>query len=342
MNFERQVAKEIVGKALNQALEFAKSGDANSSEKILRSLPQEDLRVRYNLGWHDIRHGRLLKGIEGLIAGRFLGVFGSPSIPGRLWKDENLNGKTLLFRMEGGLGDEVINFRFAKEFRSLGANVVICGDKSLLPVWAEHGFAGVTENAIPFVHYDFWVPAMSAAYVLGKEHRDIDKTEYLNKVAPLGKSDKLRIGLRWGGNNENEDVEPMRKVGTRMLGLAGCIDAEFVSLQRDADLPEKMDGVQDLRFEMQDWNKTRAWICGLDLLITSCTSVAHVAAAMGIRTWILVPVMPYYTWAHEADGNHWYNSVKLFRQKKAGDWEGTLQEVKMELQNSIGEFQCQK
>ena len=65
---------------LDKALAYSKSGFPEKSEEILRSLSQDDNRVLFNLGWHDIRHGDLLKGMEGLNAGRHIEVFGSPPI----------------------------------------------------------------------------------------------------------------------------------------------------------------------------------------------------------------------------------------------------------------------
>jgi ADP-heptose:LPS heptosyltransferase len=73
----------------------------------------------------------------------------------------------------------------------------------------------------------------------------------------------------------------------------------------------------------------------MDLVITSCTSVAHMAAALGKETWILVPIMPYYTWAIDGDRSAWYDNVRLFRQTKYGDWSETMEQIKQALQNRV-------
>jgi ADP-heptose:LPS heptosyltransferase len=69
----------------------------------------------------------------------------------------------------------------------------------------------------------------------------------------------------------------------------------------------------------------------MDLIITSCTSVAHVAGALGIPTWVIVPLLPYYTWADMKKESYWYESVSLYRQKVWKDWSDPFVEVDCDL-----------
>ena len=70
------------------------------------------------------------------------------------------------------------------------------------------------------------------------------------------------------------------------------VDAEFICLQRDADMTCRPDWVK--RVDLSTWEATRQAVAGCDLVITSCTSVSHLSAAMGVETWVIQPVMPYY------------------------------------------------
>lgn len=111
---------------LDIALMAAINGDADASEKILREYPeQNDARVIFNLGWHETRHGNLKKGLQCMDAGRFIDCFGLPKIPGEIWRNQDLINKTVLFRLEGGIGDQIVHFRFAKDFVAKGAKVVV-------------------------------------------------------------------------------------------------------------------------------------------------------------------------------------------------------------------------
>ena len=117
---------------LDMALECSINGFADMGEDILRNQPQDDLRVLFNLGWHEMRHGNLKKGFEYLNYGRYINVFGLPVVNGKIWKDESLEGKTLLFRCEGGYGDQILNFRFAKLFVAISgvlskySQIILC------------------------------------------------------------------------------------------------------------------------------------------------------------------------------------------------------------------------
>lgn len=321
---------------LDIALSAAINGNPDLSEEILRRQPKDDLRAAFNLGWHDMRHGHLKKGFEGMNSGRFISVFGSPPIPGKIWRDEPLEGKTLLLRCEGGFGDEIINFRFAEDFKRMGANVVVACHHALAPLFSRHGFVCISEKAIPFVMYDYWVPAMSAAYVLGYEFDTLSGKPYL-KAEPAVLSKKpgtLKVGVRWSGNPQFEHEQHRKFDPNGLIDLHKIAGVTLYSLQRDQDLIENLP-FQDLKNDMKSWEDTASLIAGLDLVITSCTSVAHLSAALGVETWVIVPVLPYYLWAVPGDRSAWYDSVRLFRQTKYGDWTDPLNAVRLALESKV-------
>ncbi|EDY18434.1 TPR repeat protein [Chthoniobacter flavus Ellin428] len=70
----------------------------------------------------------------------------------------------------------------------------------------------------------------------------------------------------------------------------------------------------------------------LDLIITVDTAVAHLAGAMGKRVWTLLPFVPDWRWGLHGDTTPWYPTMRLFRQKSAGDWEEVIERVRAELQ----------
>jgi hypothetical protein len=66
----------------------------------------------------------------------------------------------------------------------------------------------------------------------------------------------------------------------------------------------------------------------LDLVITSCTSVAHAAAAMGKETIVITPISAYYVWCHTMEQSPWYGEhVKLLRQEKPRSWKEPLNKL---------------
>lgn len=320
---------------LDDALQACINGQPEQSEALLRTIP-DDPRAKFNLGWHDMRHGKLKQGFEGMNVGRFINVFGSPALPGPIWKDQDLKNKTLLFRCEGGFGDEIINFRFAYDFKARGANVVVVCAEALASLFTRHGFACVSERAVPFIRYDYWVPAMSAAYVLGHEFDTLNGNAYLTaEPAVLAKTpNTIKVGLRWAGNPQFEHEQHRKFDPQPLIDLHKVAGTTMFSLQRDGDLIDDLP-FTDLRNELKSWEDTASIIAGLDLVITSCTSVAHLSAALGKETWILVPIMPYYTWAVPGNKSAWYDSARLFRQTEYGNWDTPMQEIKKALEEKV-------
>jgi hypothetical protein len=92
--------------------------------------------------------------------------------------------------------------------------------------------------------------------------------------------------------------------------------------------------IVDLQHILLSWEDTLAALANMDLVITSCTSIAHAAAALGKPTWVITPVLPYHTWAvgaPESNTSPWYPCVEIIRQKKFGVWEETFEELYQKL-----------
>ena len=262
--------------------------------------------------------------------GRLIEVFGSPHIGGPIWKDQPLEGKTVLFRSEGGFGDEIINFRFAKDFKDKGANVVVSAHPGLCPLFARHGFTCVTNKTAEQqgVYYDYWVPGMSAAYVLGYEFKDLTGKPYLTAEPKpvVKKPDTLKVGLRWSGNPQFEHEQHRKFDPQPLIDLHKIPGVSCYSFQRDGDIINDLP-FEDLAPELNSWEDTASYLKAMDIVITSCTSVAHMSAALGVETWVIVPIMPYYIWAVPGEKSAWYENVTIFRQTKYGNWDEPLNAV---------------
>lgn len=322
---------------LDMALNAAINGHLDISEDILRSQPeQNDARVMFNLGWHEMRHGNLNKGLQMMDAGRFINVFGLPRIDGEIWRDQDLTNKTLLFRCENGFGDQIMNFRFAKDFADKRSRVVVSCDKALKPIFSRHGFVCIDSEAVNQVYYDYWIPAMSAAHILGYDTANFPSKPYMTAEPRklYAKDGTLKVGIRWAGNPQFEHEQHRRFDPQPLIDLHDIKGITLYSLQRDENL---IDGLPfaDLRDQMKSWEDTASIIQGLDLVITSCTSIAHLSAALGKETWVIVPVLPYYAWSAPGEKSVWYETVRLFRQEKYGEWDAPLTNIRKTLEEKI-------
>jgi ADP-heptose:LPS heptosyltransferase len=102
--------------------------------------------------------------------------------------------------------------------------------------------------------------------------------------------------------------------------------AADVAAARAAGLP-----LTDYTAEFASFDHTAALVSELDLVITVCTSAAHLGGALGQRTWVLLDVNPHWVWLLERSDSPWYPSARLYRQPRFGEWEPALQAMAHDL-----------
>ena len=337
------------GEQLDIALALSKRGNFEESRKILARLDKRDLRVEFNLGWHLIREKKLKEGFDKLSAGRWINVFGSPmpnwkslnkkNVP--IYNNENLKDKHVLLLGEGGLGDEIITIRFCQQLHDKGARVIVGCDDKLICLFKTIPYISsfVDRKGPEFVYCDYWIPAMSIPSILNLEYNDVNGSPYLftqkKRSLPGNKLNKLKVGIKWAGNPEYEHDLLRTLPFANILDVTSTEGIDFYSLQKDR--LNELEGIKTLPFwdlapELKTWTDTMEIINSLDLVITSCTSIAHLAGAMGKPTWVVAPILSYYTWAVPGNKTRWYDSVTLFRQTVFEDWNEPFAQVKKNLQ----------
>jgi len=151
----------------------------------------------------------------------------------------------------------------------------------------------------------------------------------------LGSHDKLRVGLVWSGNPKHTN-DHNRSLPVKTLSRILDLDVRFISLQKDPKAGDsaflrECTGIVDLTEHLTDFVETAALVSCLDLVITVDTSVAHLAAALGCATWVLLPYTPDYRWLLDRDDSPWYPTMRLFRQNERRDYGIVLDRVRSEL-----------
>ena len=311
-------------------------GDFERGEEISQELAikePKNHRAAFNRGWYEMRKGHLLDGMKLLDRGRIERVFGNeaPKVPTPIW--DGVSTGTVLLNLEAGLGDQMHGVRYARELKKRGNQVIVaCSGALAMTMRHVEGVDMVVQHEAAFgVVHNFWVPSMTASIPLGWQYKHIDGSAYMPKP-DVDKSDKLRVGLRWQGNPQFEHEQHRVFPAQYMFNAVKGLDVEYISLQRDEGAEQKPAWVKDV--PLTQWEDTRQAIASCDLVVTSCTSVAHMAAAMGVQTWIVTPVLPYYLWAKPGHRTEWYDSVRLFRQTGHGDWVTVFGELKKELHHA--------
>ena len=335
---------------IDQQLDLMVRGRIDEGWKISQKLQEEtpnDLRHLFNRGWFLIQQGDFIEGSMCLEAGRHLNVYGSSPLPTSkpIWRFEDLTNKTVIINLEGGLGDHVIHARFATDIRNKGGIPIICCDPSLQTLLSR--IEGVEKciqlSQVPFTDHDYWIPGFSCAWLLGHTFDTLPNKPYLKAKEPnisnwkqIISSDKKKIGIRWSGSPKFEHQQFRVFPPEKLIDIYKNPDIQVYSFQKDNDTRELPEGIDDLNYLLISWEDTAAAISNLDLMITSCTSIAHVSSAMGIPTWVIVPILPYHIWAYGGDHSPWYQkTTKVFRQKEFGNWDQTFIDLNAELVNYI-------
>jgi tetratricopeptide (TPR) repeat protein len=257
---------------------------------------------------------------------------------------EPLAGKTILLYSEQGLGDTLQFCRYVKLVADLGARVILDVQRPLASLLARlEGVSQMAEAGTP-PDADYCCPLLSLPLAFNTRLDSIPSGARYISIAPeqvarwqekLGVKTKARIGLVWSGSAAHQrDCD-------RSISLADLIprlpaDFQYVSLQkevRELDRPylDSNPAILNLAEDQRDFSDAAALCECMDLVLSVDTSVAHLSAALGKETWIMLSFIPDWRWMLGRDDSPWYPSAKLYRQRNAGNWGGVFESVKTDL-----------
>jgi ADP-heptose:LPS heptosyltransferase len=142
----------------------------------------------------------------------------------------------------------------------------------------------------------------------------------------------------WSGN-PNNPIDSRRSL--RLADWLPHLPAEFQYFCLQRDLREDDAAILDASAifayadDLLDFPNTAALCECLDVVISVDTSPAHLSGALGQRTWLLLPFTPDWRWMRDRDDCPWYPTMKLYRQKAAGDWNEVFSRVAADLQREF-------
>ena len=298
------------------------------------------------------------RGLARLLAGDLPGGFADyerrfdvPDFPSKrlqtpkpLWQGQPLPDQTLLIHAEQGLGDTLQFLRYIALLPNPIKRVLLLIQESLtsLPVLPAH--VELVHEGAPTPHFDVVCPLLSLPHLLGPQLPGTDALNIpqtipylaLDHVRSAGWESHfahsgLRVGLVWAGNPSHKN-DANRSVDFAALAPLWSLEGvHFYSFQvgaRSADLgtltPEQRAKVTDMAPLLQNFGDTAAALVHVDLLVCVDTSICHVAGALGIPVWLLIPWMPDWRWLLHREDSPWYPSLRILRQPTYRDWDSVL------------------
>lgn len=272
---------------------------------------------------------------------KYKDIFSKPMFNGT----QNIKEQKILVHSEQGYGDSIQFIRFAKLLKDKGAIVVLYVREGLKELFSNLDFVDEVydrEDLLP--SFDLHISIMSLPFIFGmKTTKDVPSVyPYLAKdekyeVDVARDAKKINIGLVWSASATGESYDGKVFGLDNLAPIINCPDIKVFSLQvgdGSEEIEKYGDKITDLAPSLKNFAYTADAISKMDLIISSDTSVAHLAGAMGANVWVLLQKYPDWRWTYKGDKIHWYPSAKLFRQKTNRVWDNVFQSVFDKLSSS--------
>lgn len=261
----------------------------------------------------------------------------------RIWNGVKVPGQTLYVNACGGAGDELINIRFFNHLKNLGMQpklFSILDRPGLAQVFRRHGFEVLVNEEEIDVHQP-WTYLMNLPIDLGVGEQDLWKGPYLTASGQphtkLPASKKLRVGVKCQGNPYFEQ-DIYRCIPLEQMLSVIPSDVEIYNF----DLQHTHERCHNLRARINSWDDTLDYLSQMDIVLSSCTSIIHAAASIGVPGIVCVPILEYYVWTstHTDESTPWYSkSLRVLKQQTPGCWSTPLQRAGEIIKTTLREKQ---
>lgn len=321
-------------------------------DAVLERYP-DDQETRLVRSYMNLKHGKFEEGWRDFEARHHSRFAVSRPLHFEQWDGTPMHAETLLISGEQGLGDQIMFAScFDEAIARTGHCIISCNPKleglfrrsfpgaSVYPDGGDAGNSGAREVAktadreIPmgslpgFFRNRLEDFPRRAAYL----RADPERIAYWHsRLDALGPGPK--IGLSWRGGIATtrrhlrslslEEFRPLLRQPARFLSLqyGDCAgDLSAISRAHGVALPHWQEA-------LDDYAETAALVCALDLVISVCTAVIHLAGALGRPVWILVPTVAEWRYLDRGETLPWYPSARLFRQSETGRWQNTIKKL---------------
>ncbi len=330
--------------------------DAKSAIERAYALDPQNPNVLHHYGLSQMRYDGILAGIQNYDRGRW-------GIPAHVekyyrafdfpyWEGQNLEGKKILIWAEQGIGDQVMHARSIPYLQAMGASVSLECDPRLNPLFSRN-FNNVTyfrqglkpDTKINKIDFDYhcslfsvWRWTKPAPFPKQFLSADTDRVAFHRK-AMLARGYKFNIGLSWSsaakanGSTRSIPLDQLRplldtpNVAFHSLQY-GISTTELVQLRHSEKLPINTIPNLDARNNIDD---LLAAIQAMDMVISIDNSTVHFSGALGVKTWVILPKSSEWRWGHASQKSPLYDSISLYRNETAGQWQPTLEAITSDL-----------
>lgn len=280
--------------------------------------------------------------------------------PNKKWDGKKyLNGKRTILYCEQGMGDAIHFIRYAKMLKKAGSyNIVHCAPaldsmfQRIEGVDETFNRDIVNNKGDEIPEHDYHCSIMSLPHLL--DYYEIDGNPYMDSIVTFEMKehykDTYNIGISWAGSPAHANDKGRSFHLSNFRKIHNLDKVKLFSLQTDIrkrmyfsqnmeplDLSDNCEDLKivDLTTMIQTFEDSATFVTGLDLVISCDTALVHLCGALGVECWACIPYNCDWRWGLDGETTEWYNSVRLFRQPKPGDWDSVFNNIKEELSKRI-------
>lgn len=264
----------------------------------------------------------------------------APRLNKPMWDGSDINGKSILIYAEQGFGDAIQFARYATLLADRGATVVLeCQPQLVKLLSTVKGIQQVIPRGEQLPDCDLQAPILSLPHLFRTTLATIPSAssyvripeESKQKIEPLIdlQSPNLKIAIAWAGNSMHSN-DKRRSINPAALAALGKVPGiDWYNLQMNAGDSLQQTGLplRDLTKSLDDFADSAALLNRMDLLISVDSAAAHLGGAMGLPTWLLLPMVPDWRWLLNSETTPWYPGLRLFRQQDRGNWPEVIERV---------------
>jgi hypothetical protein len=311
-------------KHLNTALSLSPRFDVAYFSRSLANL----ITGNYAEGWREYEYrwknpaGKLKK----------------PELPGDelRYLHQVKSGTRLLLYCEQGAGDTIQMLRYVPRLAAMGAVITLVVQKPIINLARAQFFGDVTieHEAKPGTPYNYHLPLLSLPRIFGENEKTIKGSKYLSHPPVIEEHSKPTVGIAWAGSGDHQEDRYRSIEIEKLADLFNLRGIEWRSFQvgpHEIDLLASGFNVTNLAPRLTSYFETARELADCDLLVSVDTSVVHLAGALGVPCWVMLPYNPDWRWLLNREDSPWYDSLRLFRQGPDRQWEPVIERVRRDL-----------
>lgn len=271
------------------------------------------------------------------------------SDPNRFWDGLPFNGKTVLLRTLHGYGDAIQFIRYAPHIRRLARKLIVQTHPELIGListvdgvdeaitWPDCKCTSPWQQEIEVMELPRAFRTVVRSIPARVPYLSIERTRILESGERLRLCKGLNIGLLWASSQYDVSRSMPLQAFSRLFSMKAC---RFYSFQRGDERAQltglgRRIAIHDTALHSPGPADTAADLLNMDLVLSVDTFAAHLAGALGVPVWLMLPYAADWRWMLDRNDSPWYPSMRLFRQPTAGDWGSVINQVEKALRERL-------